>query len=71
MSIEAQKRQGGRLLIENILAENTAAALTLTANGDYVEISGNYENGDIYIDCIGNTMTLSSSKKNISETFKK
>ena len=47
MSIEAQKRQGGRLLIENILAENTAAALTLTANGDYVQISGNYENGDI------------------------
>jgi len=34
-------------------------------------VARNYENGDIYIDCIGNTMTLSSSKKNISATFKK
>lgn len=34
-------------------------------------VARNFENGDIYIDCIGNTMTLSSSKKNISATFKK
>ena len=34
-------------------------------------VARNYENGDIYIDCIGDTMTLSSSKKNISATFKK
>lgn len=34
-------------------------------------VARNYENGDIYINCVGNTMTLSSSKKNISATFKK
>ena len=34
-------------------------------------VARNYENGDIYINCIGNKMTLSSSKKNISATFTK
>lgn len=34
-------------------------------------VARNYENGDIYINCVGNTMTLSSSKKNISATFNK
>ena len=34
-------------------------------------VARNYENGDIYINCVGDTMTLSSSKKNISATFKK
>ena len=34
-------------------------------------VARNYENGDICINCVGNTMTLSSSKKNISATFKK
>ena len=47
MAVQMQERHGGVLQIENILAENTAAALTLTANGDYVSISGSYENGDI------------------------
>ena len=34
-------------------------------------VARNYENGDIYINCIGNKMTLYSSKKNISATFMK
>lgn len=35
------------------------------------KVARNYENGDIYINCIGNKMTLSSSKGNISATFVK
>ena len=46
MAIQMQQRHGGVLQIENILAENTAAALNLTVQGDFVSVSG-YENGDI------------------------
>lgn len=47
MAFTAQQRREGVLKIENILTEYTASNLTLTANGDYVAISGSYENGDI------------------------
>ena len=47
MAFTAQQRREGVLKIENILTEYTAANLTLTANGEYVAISGSYENGDI------------------------
>lgn len=34
-------------------------------------VARNYENGDVYINCVGDTMTLSSSKGNIKAEFKK
>ena len=47
MAIQYQERHGGKFQIENFLADNVAGALTLAANGDLVEITGNFENGDI------------------------
>ena len=47
MAIQYQERHGGKFQIENFLADNVTGALNLAANGDLVEITGNFENGDI------------------------